>query len=620
MATWNNKEESGKMYVYCSKNAVSDVAASNYFGKAAAWVSGGTYLVNDRVTSSSIQYRNKTGVNTTTAPVADTTNWEFDLDNFQTYNTAKVYAVGSKTCYINEHYTCIVAGSTGTFQVNNWTKVIISNKDVPFKLMNTAINLINTDVRFVSYEMLDYTNNIAYHNIYCNLSNGIWNETLTVPTKYIRFVGQSYFKTIMSGSNTQWANVTTVFYENCNMGGTVGITLNYNIVGWKLKCSNCYISSIYNSNYNYAMYFIYMYKNIIGSLTHINTGNATGYFNHFVNNTVLLWNNSNTALFVNNSVFKNNYIKGTNINIATTIANVNLIPLGNMDYNFYDCTNIQVAGVNYATLSALNSVLPNQNIYSQKGTATLNSDYTIPVGSPLIKTGSNGNNIGAEGVGYMQSNINGMFDSANGAVYRNVTKYGTTLVRAQISKLAQNGGSNTITLENNASTIDNEYNGFRIYISTGTGSGQTKTINAYNGSSKIATVDSSWAITPDSTSIYEILDGEITSSVGDIGNVQTIKKLLFQTTNFYDATGLILNQTVSKTDARLDNPAGLTFDLKTGNSSDLSGISYRTFIQDDSLKIDSADKGCGDPSYNAQNVVSSVLTFRYFQVKLMLRK
>jgi len=616
MATWNNKEESGKMYVYCSKNAVSDVAASNYFGKAAAWVSGGTYLVNDRVTSSSIQYRNKTGVNTTTAPVADTTNWEFDLDNFQTYNTSKVYAISSKTNYNNEHYICGVAGSTGTFQPANWTKVIISNRDVPYKLQNTAINLINSDTRFISAETLDLTNNIAYHNIYNVLSNGIWNETLTAPTKYIRIFGQSNLKTIVS-PQSGLLNNSYCFSDNINY-------LPFNNIGFNLKAQNCVFQSLANgSAYSITYtYFTFSFKNIFQSINII-AGNSINYIYiyHLVNCTFASSSIATTAeIYFTTTVIKNNYFKGSWIfGPVAGISGLSVIPIGSFDYNIFDGT-IYIDGVSRTTLSAIQSALPNQNIYSFKGTATLNSDYTLPVGSPLIKTGSNGNNIGAEGVGYMQSNINGMFDSANGAVYRNVTKYGTTLVRAQISKLAQAGASNTITLESNASTIDNEYNSYRIYISTGTGSGQTKTITAYNGTSKIATVDSNWTIIPDATSIYEILDGEVVSTIGDLGSVQTIKKLIFQNTNFYDTTGFVLNQTVSKTDARLDKPAALTFDLKVGNLNDLSAISYRTFVQDDYLKVDSADKGCGDSNYNAQNVVSSVLSFRYFQVRLMLRK
>src|ERR1035437_4155490 len=91
MANWNIKEVLGTSYIYCSKNAVDDVAASNFFGKAAAWVSGAAVFINQRVTSVSIQYYNKTGVNTTTAPASDTTNWGIDKSNYQPYIASQTY-------------------------------------------------------------------------------------------------------------------------------------------------------------------------------------------------------------------------------------------------------------------------------------------------------------------------------------------------------------------------------------------------------------------------------------------------------------------------------------------------------------------------------------------------
>jgi hypothetical protein len=71
--------------------------------------------------------------------------------------------------------------------------------------------------------------------------------------------------------------------------------------------------------------------------------------------------------------------------------------------------------------------------------------------------------------------------------------------------LAQAGTSNTITLNNLASSQDDVYVGQAIFIRSGTGDDQRKFIIAYNGTSKIATVHSDWAIIPDSTSAYVML-------------------------------------------------------------------------------------------------------------------
>ena len=72
------------------------------------------------------------------------------------------------------------------------------------------------------------------------------------------------------------------------------------------------------------------------------------------------------------------------------------------------------------------------------------------------------------------------------------------------SATAQNGTANTITLDTSSDSLTSYYNEMQIEILSGTGSGQTKTISAYDGSTKIATVDSAWSVTPNSTSVFKI--------------------------------------------------------------------------------------------------------------------
>ena len=71
--------------------------------------------------------------------------------------------------------------------------------------------------------------------------------------------------------------------------------------------------------------------------------------------------------------------------------------------------------------------------------------------------------------------------------------------------LAQSGGASTITLNALASASDDVYNGQRVFIRSGTGEDQAKLILDYNGTTKIATVESPWAANPDSTSAYVLL-------------------------------------------------------------------------------------------------------------------
>lgn len=86
------------------------------------------------------------------------------------------------------------------------------------------------------------------------------------------------------------------------------------------------------------------------------------------------------------------------------------------------------------------------------------------------------------------------------------TTAGTYGALAQIpAGVAQAGGSSTITLASGASTTDDIYNGRLIHVIAGTGSGQTRRISDYVGSTRVATVASSWSTTPDSTSEYAII-------------------------------------------------------------------------------------------------------------------
>lgn len=62
----------------------------------------------------------------------------------------------------------------------------------------------------------------------------------------------------------------------------------------------------------------------------------------------------------------------------------------------------------------------------------------------------------------------------------------------------------TITLASSASATDSRYNNFNITITGGAGSGQTKIITGYVGSTKVATVNSAWSVNPDTTSTYSI--------------------------------------------------------------------------------------------------------------------
>jgi hypothetical protein len=76
------------------------------------------------------------------------------------------------------------------------------------------------------------------------------------------------------------------------------------------------------------------------------------------------------------------------------------------------------------------------------------------------------------------------------------------------SGTAQAGAAGTLTLAAGASSTTDLYKGNRLKIYSGTGAGQTRTITAYNGSTKVATVDWNWTTTPDNTSLYAVLPAD----------------------------------------------------------------------------------------------------------------
>ena len=69
------------------------------------------------------------------------------------------------------------------------------------------------------------------------------------------------------------------------------------------------------------------------------------------------------------------------------------------------------------------------------------------------------------------------------------------------SGTAQGGTATSITLDAEASSTDNFYNGLTVTLTGGTGAGQARTVLDYAGATKVATV-APWATVPDTTTTY----------------------------------------------------------------------------------------------------------------------
>jgi hypothetical protein len=82
-----------------------------------------------------------------------------------------------------------------------------------------------------------------------------------------------------------------------------------------------------------------------------------------------------------------------------------------------------------------------------------------------------------------------------------------TIANAPISNqgLALAGTLSTIQLAITASAVNNYYNGSTVVIVGGTGIGQSRIIDSYNGLTTTATVDPDWKTAPDNTSVYKVI-------------------------------------------------------------------------------------------------------------------
>lgn len=73
------------------------------------------------------------------------------------------------------------------------------------------------------------------------------------------------------------------------------------------------------------------------------------------------------------------------------------------------------------------------------------------------------------------------------------------------SGTAQGGAASSVTLAAGAAATDDLYKGQVVKLYGGTGAAQARVVTAYNGTSKVATVNRAWAVNPDATSTYAVL-------------------------------------------------------------------------------------------------------------------
>lgn len=126
------------------------------------------------------------------------------------------------------------------------------------------------------------------------------------------------------------------------------------------------------------------------------------------------------------------------------------------------------------------------------------------------------------GTGY----IRGLTYDSSSSTNANTYTYKAFVHDIQLAAPSANvvaGGTSTVTLPATYSTSNTSYVGVSITISKGTSAGDVRTITAYNGVTKVATVNQPWTATPDTTSVfvlnYEIKDTDTVVSVDGSRNI-----------------------------------------------------------------------------------------------------
>ena len=198
-------------------------------------------------------------------------------------------------------------------------------------------------------------------------------------------------------------------------------------------------------------------------------------------------------------------------------------------YSFFDSTNVSkyVARANRFLLNGNN--LQYRTEIGNAESANIRNNLTSTVnGSCLVVKTSN------DSIFVVSVNAITPFDVANANLIGTST---STSVRIRgyehFSGNANAATVSTITLRLDASGANNQTwyantaNSNTIYIVSGTGAGQERTMNAYNAITRTANVSVNWTTTPDSTSIYSIGNPRTTLS-GDVAGVFFIPTGVFR--------------------------------------------------------------------------------------------
>ena len=135
------------------------------------------------------------------------------------------------------------------------------------------------------------------------------------------------------------------------------------------------------------------------------------------------------------------------------------------------------------------------------------------------------------------------------------------------SGTAQAGSASSITLAAGAPSID--LSGQVVFISAGTGAGQSRAISSYDTGTKVATVIRNWGTSPDNTSVYEVYPDDITEISAAPTAADVADAVWDESTAGHTTAGTFGEQCKNDIDAILADTDELQSDWTNGGRLDL---------------------------------------------------
>jgi len=283
----------------------------------------------------------------------------------------------------------------------------------------------------------------------------------------------------------------------------------------------------------------------------------------------------NAAANVTDTIFERCVLAGTldggNIVQNTHVANLTFIDgafhksllltgtitlNGSVPANFIECwsgaiatstpiidmngTGQELAITDYSGAIKIINLTSNQTVLIDLNSGSVELDSTVTAGTftirgvgKLIDNTTGTATVDSDGLMSKDTISRSVWDELITPAAHNIPKSAGVVLRTSggiviRDNLAQGSGTgnNQIQLDIGASSLNGAYDPSMISIIDGTGIGQTRLIYQYDGTTKIATVDRNWKVTPDNTSEFVVLAHpgreHVNEGLAQAGTINTI--------------------------------------------------------------------------------------------------